>query len=167
MSDQMTGADLEHLEQLAGAYTRSGVALAAKAADLRSRIARSVGAFEASTDRLRVDTERAAATMETEIGDLSATAAGVAWTGANRLAFDADLQRFAVSVRAGAAALVEGLDALRAGGVSRFTELLEGFGASVVAAGEGLETTTSDLNRAVTTQRDQLHQAADVGWTAA
>ena len=167
MSDHMTGADLEHLEQLAGAYTRSGAELATKAADLRTRIARSVGPFEAAAERLRADTDRAAATMEAEIGDLSATAAAVAWTGANRAAFDADMQRFAASVRAGAAALVEGLATLRARGVTRFTELLEGFGTSVVAAGEGLEATTSDLQRAVTTQRDQLHQAAEVGWTSA
>ncbi len=168
MSDHtMTGADLEHLEQLASAYSRSGATITARAAELRARLTRAVEAFEATTERLRADTDGTAATMVDEIVDLSAIAAGVAWTGANRAAFDDELHRFARSVRSASEALVDGLAAIHRRGVTPFAGSLQDFGAATARAGDGVETATSDLHRAVAAQREQLHEAADVGWTTA
>lgn len=167
MSEHMTGADLAHLQELAAAYARAGADIAARAGDLRGRIARSVAAFEATTDRLRGDTYRTVAAIEHEITDLGSISTAVAWTGANRAAFDEELQRFSTSVRAGAAALTEGLDAIRHGGVARFTGLLEEFGVAAVHAGDNVEVRAGDLHRAVSDQSERLHEAASVGWTAA
>lgn len=168
MSDHgMTGADLEHLGQLAAAYAQSGAAIAARAAELRARLGRAVDAFDATTERLRADTDRTAATMDGEIADLAATAAGVAWTGANRAAFDDELHRFGRFVRAASAAFVDGLAAIRHGGIAPLTTSLADFGVATERAGGGVETATGDLRRVVTDQRDRLHEAADGGWTAA
>jgi hypothetical protein len=169
MSDhpnEMTGADLEHLEHLAGAYGVAGREIAARAAELRRRIGRTVAEFDTTTEVLRAETGRAAALMEEEIAALAATAAGVAWTGANRLAFDEELQRFATSVRSGAAALVDGVARLRAAGVTPFTAFLDDFGAATAAAGDGVEAATADLRRLVEHQRAELHAAAGGGWMA-
>jgi hypothetical protein len=167
MSEPMTGADLGHLEDLATTYAATGRDVAARAVELRAQITTSVAAFRDAMDRLRADTERAATAMTDEVNALSSAAGAVAWTGANRLAFDAGLERFAGELRAGTTSILDGVHELRAGGVERFAELQEEFGRAIGAAADGVEVEAGDLRAVVATQRDALHQAGDVGWMSA
>ena len=167
MSTPITGADLGQLDDLAAEYATAGRDVAARAAELRTQIVASVATYREAMDRLHADTERTATAMGDEIAELSATAGAVAWTGANRVAFDAELDRFAGEVRGGTAAIVEGVHELRVGGVERFAELQEEFGRAIADAGDGIEVTGGDLRAVVASQREALHQAAEVGWMSA
>jgi hypothetical protein len=163
----MTGADLGHLDDLAAEYATAGRDVAARAGELRTQIVASVATYRDAMDRLRADTDRTASAMGDEIAELAAAAGAVAWTGGNRLAFDAELDRFSAEVRGATAAIVEGVHELRAGGVERFADLQEGFGRAIADAGDGIDVTGGDLRGVVASQREALHQAAEVGWTSA
>jgi uncharacterized protein YukE len=167
MSSPITGADLGHLDDLAAQYSATGGEVATRADELRRRVATSVSSYRDTMDRLRAETEHTTTAMEDEIADLAATAGSVAWTGANRVAFDDELARFAAEVRRGTGAIIDGVDELRAGGVERFAALLEELGAAITAAGDGVELAATDVRTAVATQREALHQAGELGWTAA
>lgn len=167
MSTDLTGADLEQLDALAAAHATAGTQIAGRAADLRTRIQAAVATFESTMSRLQQHATTLTTAMTDEIAAVSALAAGVAWTGVNRGAFDSDLRAFDTQVRSGSAAIDSGVSSLRSSVESRFTPVLEEFGLSVVDAGDGVEAATVDLRGAVGRQRSALDEAANVGWMSA
>lgn len=167
MSNDMTGADLEQLDALATACSRTGAAVAARAADLHARIEHAVSTFTSTMSRLQQQSVTLTRAIDDEVGTVTAQAGATAWTGGNRGAFDGDLQRFDAQVHAASAAIDAGVTELRGSVDARFTPVLESFGVSVAAAGDGVEATTGELGGSVSRQRAALEQAADVGWTSA
>ena len=105
MSEQMLGADLQQLEDLAAAFDKAGTEIAAKADTLRDKIDASVDAFVAALDGLARDASTLTSAIDTEIDGVSTQASGVQWTGGNRGAFDTDLGTFNTAVKTGTAAI--------------------------------------------------------------
>lgn len=167
MSENMTGADLEQLDALSTAYSTAGAEIAGQASDLRQRIQVAVDGFAATMSRLHQQSTTLTQGMNDETASVAATASGVAWTGSNRAAFDGDMQTFVSSVRTGTASIDAGVTELRRSVDQRFNPVLEEFSVSVTDAADGVELTTGDVRRSVIGQRQQLEEAANVGWTSA
>ena len=93
MSDQMLGADLQHLEDSSTAFEQAGAQIGAKADALRDKINVAVEAFVTTLDGLARDATTLTGAIDREIEGVSTQAGGVQWTGGNRDAFDGDLGR--------------------------------------------------------------------------
>lgn len=166
MSDTLTGADLEQLDHLAAAYGTAGAEIAGRGQDLKVRIHQAIQRFETTMTSLRADTERANAALSDDIADLNLVATATTWTGNNRAAFDQDLGTLTSSMAASTAAIREGIDDFDTLGVTPFRAMLDDFGLAIADAGDGVEDVGSSMGAAVTQQRGDLQEAADVGWTA-
>lgn len=167
MSEQMLGADLQQLEDLAAAFETAGAQIAARADELRDKIGTSVEAFVDALDQLRAQTLVLTGDIDVEIQAVGTQAAGVQWTGNNRLAFDTDLGAFTRSVNTGTAAINTDIDQLKTEVDSRFTPVLTQFGVALRDSAGDVNTTTGGMRTAVSTQRANLDEAANVGWTTA
>lgn len=167
MSGSITGADLSDLEALAAAYSSAGATVAAQAAALETRVSAAVSEFVASIAELQHDSNQATESMDEDIDIVASFAAGVAWTGRNRIAFDTDLAAFTAAVHRGNEAVRAGVTGLRTNGVEPFVTLLDEFGRAVTDAGDGVELSGTEVQRGVAGQRDALTQAADLGWASA
>jgi len=167
MSQELVGADLAHLDALATAYDTAGREVAQRVDELRGRFGTAVSSFQTTMSRLQSAAGALTAAMDDEVAAVANHAAAVGWTGANRHAFDADLQRFVGIVRTGAAAIDDGVADLRGSVDQRFAPVLENFGVSVRDAADDIDTATAGMRTSVTTQRDRLDEAANVGWGSA
>lgn len=167
MTMPMTGADIAHLESLAESYGAAGAEIADRAQQLRARITTAVTALSGSVDTLETDTGALTRQMGDDLGLLKGHAADVPWTGANRLAFDADLDTFSNSVQAGLQAMVDGVRTLRTAGVDPFNAVLTDFAGAVSDAGDGVEVNAATMRGGVARQHDALQQAGEIGWSAA
>lgn len=167
MSNELTGADLEHLDALSDAYAVAGTQITGRAADLQQRLATAVSTFGSSMVRLTQQASTLTQAIDDEVGAVSTQATAVSWSGANRAAFDGDVQRFVGSVRAGNSAIVAGIDELRSSVDQRFSPVLEDFGRAVAGSADGVATATSATQANVANQRRSLDEAANIGWTSA
>lgn len=166
MSD-FTGADLDHLDQLAAAFTTAGAEIAAKADTLRTKISTAVGAFESTLSNLQHEASALAAQMNDEMAGVTTQANGVAWTGNNRSAFDGDLATFSGVVQSSTAQIDSDIAAIKAQVDTRFNPVLTEFAAALATRSDEVGATTTTMKTAVDTQRANLDQAANVGWTSA
>jgi hypothetical protein len=167
MSEQMTGADLEQLDELSSAYVHAGEEFAAKAATLRSRIGTAVQAFDATLAQLTQRTIRLTDDIKTEIVDAASVAAAVEWTGSNRAGFDGDLAAFRDAVVTGAGEINDGITRLRSQVDTKFSPVMEEFGETLQGSADNLNEDAVAMNEAVAKQRSNLDEAANVGWTSA
>ena len=167
MSADLTGADLGDLDALADAYAAAGSRIAGRADELRTRLGAAVATFEATMVRLHQETTTLTQALDDEVATVASQSGAVAWSGANRSAFDADLQRFVGAVRAGSAAIVAGVGELRASIDQRFSPILHDVGRAVTGAAAGVDAATGDLRVGLATLRTNLDHAANVGWTSA
>ena len=103
MSEQMLGADLQQLDDLATAFDTAGTEIAAKADTLRDKIDAAVDAFVAALDGLARDASTLTSRSTVRSTGCRTQAGGVQWTGANRVAFDGDLGTFNTAVKTGTA----------------------------------------------------------------
>jgi len=167
MSQELLGADLGNLEVLATAYESAGREVAQRADDLRGRLGTAVSSFQTTMARLQSEAGVLTTAMDDEVAAVANHASSVGWTGANRHAFDGDLQRFVGIVRTAAAAIDDGIADLRSDVDRRFAPVLEEFGVTVRDAADGIDSNTSGMRTSITTQRDRLDGAANIGWSSA
>jgi hypothetical protein len=166
MSD-FTGADLDQLDQLAAQFATAGAEMSARAGELRAKISSAVSTFESTLTGLQSDTSALTAQMNTEMGAVRSQADGVQWTGANRAGFDGDLHSFSSAVQVGTSQIDAGVAGIKAQVDTRFTPVLGEFSAALDKSASGVNDATVTMKTAVDTQRTNLDQAANVGWTSA
>lgn len=166
MSD-FTGADLDQLNELATAFTTAGTEIAAKATTLQGKIQAAVSNFEQTLSTMQTETTALASEMNDEMAAVRAQAGGVQWTGNNRQAFDADLNSFSGVVQRGTAQIDADIATIKGQVDSRFNPVLTEFASALQTSADDVGSATSTMKAAVDTQRANLDQAANVGWTSA
>jgi len=166
-SEEVLGADLQQLEDLAAAYDTAGTEIAAKGETLRGKINEAVVVFIATLDGLARDASTLTTAIDTEIDGVSTQAAGVQWTGTNRTAFDGDLGAFNTAVKTGTTAINTDIGTLKSDVETRFTPVLDDFATALTASAEEINVNAGTMRIAVSTQRSNLDEAANVGWTSA
>lgn len=164
---ELTGADLGQLDDLAAAFTTAGNEIAAKGEALRTRIQASIDAFNASLTSLQSTTQALTEQTNAEMQALRDQGASVGWTGNNRTAFDGDLAAFGNAVNTGTAQINTDIAAIKSQVDSSFTPVMVDFASALKAGADDVNAATADMKTAVDTQRTNLDQAANVGWTNA
>lgn len=162
-----TGADLSQLDELAAAFTTAGTEISAKAQTLQSKIQTAVTNFETTLSTMQQDAATLTGQMNDEMAAVRGQADGVQWTGNNRGAFDGDLNNFGTVVNQGAARIDSDIANIKSQVDGRFTPVLNDFSTALGASADDVNSSTTTLKTAVDTQRSNLDQAANVGWTSA
>jgi hypothetical protein len=163
----ITGADLDQLDQLAAAFTTAGTEISARAAALQSKIHTAVSNFEHTLSTMQSETTTLASQMNDEMAAIRGHAAGVSWSGNNRAAFDGDLSSFSGVVQRGTSQIASDISSITGQVDSRFTPVLTEFASALRASADDVGSATTTMKTAVDTQRSNLDQAANVGWTSA
>ena len=166
MSD-FTGADLDQLDQLAAAFTTAGTEISAKAATLRTKIQTAVDNFESTLSTLQSEATTLGGQMNDEMAAVRTQAGGVNWTGSNRQSFDADLNSFGTVVQRATAQTETDITSIRSQVDAQFTPVLTEFATALNTRADDVNAATTMMKSAVDTQRSNLDQAANVGWTSA
>lgn len=166
MSD-FTGADLGQLDELATAFDTAGAEISAKAEVLRAKIQSAIATFESSLTTMQSDTRTLTGQMNEEMGAVRSQADSVQWTGNNRAGFDADINSFATVVTTGTSQINDDLAGIKAQVDSGFTPVMTDFSEALRMGADEVNSSTATMRQAVDTQRSNLDQAANVGWTSA
>lgn len=166
MSD-IVGADLAQLETLSAAFQTAGDQINAKSEVLQGRIQAAVGRFEATLSSLQQEAATLTSSIDQEMDGLAGQADSVQWTGANRASFDGDLAQFKSVVATGTAQIDADISSIKAQVDSGFSPVLTEFGAALKSSGDQVNAATTEMNTAVSNQRANLDQAANVGWSNA
>jgi hypothetical protein len=161
-----TGANLAQLDELSADYTKTGAALRAKSELLMGRISAAIDDYNTTSSQLLSQTQQLTGQIELEMSEVSGHAAGVEWTGNNRVGFDADLQSFGASVRNGSEVIRSDVSALKDQIATRFNPALEEFGQSLNKRVDRVDASAVETSQAVARQREMLDSAANTGWTA-
>jgi hypothetical protein len=163
----MTGADLGHLETLEGAFETAGAQIADKAEVLRGKIDSAVDKFVDTLNSLARDAAQLSSGIDREVEGVSTQASGVQWTGTNRDAFNGDMSALVSAITTGTAALNSEIAEIKGQVEAKFTPVLTQFGTALTTSADDVNTTSKGMKAKVTTQRDNLDQAANVGWLSA
>ena len=167
MAHDIVGADLTQLDELSIAFQTAGAEISAKASVLDGKIQAAISAFDGTLSSLQSEAGALARSIDDEMNALAGQAGGVQWTGANRTAFDGDMTQFTSVVAAGTARIDTDIAAIKGQVDAGFTPVLAEFGAALKKSGDDVDAATAQMQTAVSSQRANLDQAANVGWSNA
>ncbi|MEM8923278.1 MAG: hypothetical protein AAGD35_07220 [Actinomycetota bacterium] len=164
MSDFL-GADLVQLDELSAGYTDAGGKIKDDATLLVEDADRVVTAFRDEMKAFLAQVTTLAEGIEAESNTLETDGESVQWFGLNHGAFVGDLQVFGGHVRSGSALIVEDINRINSEIESKLLPKIEEMRAELDLEANAAEESTATMSTAVATQRDNLDQAANTGWT--